>query len=126
MSVFGSINGTLQITDNIVGSIAQSILLNLSYAGTVSSYAETVTLSTSPTNVSLPVSPVQFLHIFNLDTVNAVIVTWTPTGGSSNIVSTIDPGGWIGFCQTGTTNGITALSLQGASGTPAVKYLLLG
>lgn len=126
MAVFGSINGSLQITDNIVGSIAQSILLNLSYAGTVSSYAETITLSTSPLSIGLPVSPVQFLYINNLDTVNSVIVTWTPTGGSSNIVQTVDPGGAILFCQTGTTNGITALSLQGSAGAPSVKYLLLG
>lgn len=126
MAVFGSINGSLQITDNIVGSIAQTIALNLSYAGTVSTYSETTTLSTNPTSISLPVSPTQFLYINNLDTVNSVIVTWTPTGGSSNIVQTIDPGGAIMFCQTGTSNGITALSMQASAGTPPVKYLLLG
>lgn len=126
MAITASISGTLSITDNLVGSVAQNILLNLAYTGTVQTYAETVQTSTSPLSIALPVSPTEFVAIFNLDTVDSVIVTWTPTGGSSNVVQTVDPGGFLAFCQTTTSNGISALSVQATANNPAIKYVLCG
>lgn len=126
MAVTASILGTLQVTDNLSGSVALTKLINLAFAGSVESFAQTLNTSTSPLSISLPVVPTEFLYVHNLDASDSVIVTWTPNGGSSNIVQTLDPGGAILFCQNGTTNGIVALSVQASANTPAIEFVLCG
>lgn len=125
MAVTASLLGNLSVTDNQSGSVAMSILVNLAFAGSIESYG-TINTSTSPLTVALPVSPTQFLYIKNTDTVNSVIVTWTPNGSTSHVIQTVDAGGAVFFCQNGTTNGITALSVQASAGTPAIQYVLVG
>lgn len=125
MAVTASLLGNLSVTDNQSGSVAMSILVNLAFAGSIESYG-TINTSTSPLTVNLPVNPTQFLYIKNTDTVNSVIVTWTPNGSTSHVIQTVDAGGTIFFCQNTTTNGISALSVQASAGTPAIQYVLLG
>lgn len=126
MAVTASILGTLQVTDNLSGSVALSKLLNFAFVGSVEAYAQSLTTSTSPLSILLPVNPTQFVFFHNLDTVNSVIVTWTPNGGSSNVIQTLDPGAVIILCQNTTTNGVSALQVQASANTPAIEYILVG
>ncbi len=128
MSVTASISGNLKITDNLTGSTSLSKVLNSAYSGTVESYGQSVIIGTSPTSISLPVNPAQFLYIKNLSstTGTTVTATWTPTRGASATIVTLDPNAIIIFCEVTTANGVSALSLvSNQAGTP-VEYILCG
>ncbi len=128
MSVTASLSGNLKITDNLTGSTALSKVLNNAYTGTVENYGQSVIIGTTPVSIALPLSPTQFLYVKNLSSTlgTTVTATWTPTGGSSNAVVTLDPNALIIFSEVVTSNGITALSLvSNQAGTP-VEYILVG
>jgi hypothetical protein len=127
MSVTSTLNGTLQLTDNISGSTTFLKQLLLSYAGSVSSFAQNLTtLSTSGTNIALPNGSAQFLYIRNLSTVAGTIVTvtWTPQSGSTAVVLNLSPGAAIIFSETNSSNGITSLNLQPSAVNTPVEYLI--
>jgi len=128
MSVTASVSGTLKITDNLTGSVALQKLLNNAYTGTLSTVGQSVTIGTSPVTITLPINPTQFLYFKNLSA-NAgttITVTWTPTGGSSNVVVTLDPGAIIIFAETTATNGVSALSVVSSQAGTPVEYILAG
>jgi hypothetical protein len=89
------------------------------------SEAQQQSIGTSPVTITLPGSPTTFVHMKNLHATNTVTVTWTPNGGSSNTVITLEPGGWI---QTGSgvasTGGITALSVVASATATPIEYVL--
>ena len=121
-----SISGSIQVTDNATGSVALSQLQNFSYVGSVFEYTNQGSVGTSPTAVTLPISPVQFLKIQNLSTTTTLAVTWTKNGGGSVAVITLDPGGAIQFSETTTSNGITALTLTGGAASTPYSMILAG
>lgn len=128
MGITTSLTGSIKITDNITGSTSLSKPLNNSYSGTVQTYGQNVVVGTSPSTVTLPISPVEFIYIKNLSTTSGttVTVTWTPTGGSSASIVTLDPGAVVIVSEVTTSNGITALSIvANAAGTPC-EYVLCG
>lgn len=126
MGVTGTYNGTLALTDNLAGSVQLQKLLNISFLGTISEYSQSQSIGTSPTSITLPISPVQFLYIKNLSTTATVTVTWTPNGGSSAAIQTLQAGAVILFSQTGTAGGITALSLTASAASTPIEFVLLG
>ena len=128
MSISASVSGSLKITDNLTGSVSLSKVLNNTYTGTIESYGQSVIVGTSPSTISLPINPTQFLYIKNLSTTlgTTLTATWTLTGGSSASVIVLDPGALIIFCEVTTTNGISALSLlSNQAGTPC-EFILAG
>lgn len=126
MAITCSISGSVQVTDNASGSIALSQLQNFSYVGSVFEYTNQGSVGTSPTSITFPIAAVQFLKIQNLSTTTTIAVSWTKNGGSSVAVITLDPGGVIQYCETTTSNGITALTLTGGAAATPYSMILAG
>lgn len=126
MSITCNFTGTIQITDNLTGSVALSRAVNLQFVGTVFSYSNTASIGTSPTSITLPVSPVQFVFLYNNSTTATLTYTWTPNGGASNVVGTLQPGSGTVLGESNTTSGITALSLTASGAATQVSYILAG
>lgn len=126
MAITGGLTGTITMTDNLSGSVQLQKALSFQYVGTIFDYAQGLVVGTSPTSLTLPLSPNQFLYIKNLSTANSVTVTWTPNGGSSNPVLTIQPGATIIYVETNTTSGITALTVTASANNTSIEYILLG
>lgn len=126
MSVTATFTGTLTVTDSASGTIQLVKTISGSYTGTEVSVGQSVIIGTSPVTVALPVSPTQLLYIKNLHATNTVQVTWTPTGGASNVVITLQPLATELFAETNATSGITALSLVANAVSTPVEFLLIG
>jgi hypothetical protein len=128
MGVIAALRGTISVTDNVTGSTSLSKILNNAYTGDLSSFAQSLTVGTSPYTASLPNTLCEFLYIRNLST-NAgttLTVTWTPTSGISAAIITLDPGALIIFSEVTVANGITALSMvSNQPGTP-VEFIFVG
>src|SRR5882762_1004160 len=126
MPVTASISGNLQLTDNLAGDTTFLKQLVLGYAATVSSFAQSLNIGTSPATITLPNGSSQFVYIKNLSTVagNTISVTWTPKNGFSAAVLTLSPGAAIIFSETDSNNGITALSLTASAVNTPVEYVL--
>jgi|SRR5580658_9089016 hypothetical protein len=126
MPITGALNGNITMTDNLSGSVQLTKALVFQYLGTIFEYSQAQSIGTSPTSLSLPLSPAQFLYIKNLSTTATVAVTWTPTGGSTGSVLTLQPGATIIYVETNTTSGITALSVTASALATPIEYILLG
>lgn len=126
MAITGSVSGTLALTDNLAGSVQLQKTLSLSFLGTVAEYSQSQSISTSPVTLTIPQSPAQFLYLKNLSTTATLSVTWTPTGGGSLAVLTLQPGAAIIFVETNVTSGITALSVTASAPATLIEYVLLG
>lgn len=126
VQVTDSISGSITVTDNQSGSIAQALSVVASYVGSVSEYYPNFSALTGGSPVTLPISPVQFVYIKNTSATIACNVVWTQNGGSVAGVVALDPGGVLILCETTTTNGITSLKLTGATGTVPVQMILAG
>lgn len=130
MAVLIQLNGFISVNDNSgTGSSAfQKSLVGLNFTGTTSEIVQTATFGTSPTSITLPVSPIQFVFFHNLSNTATLTVTWTPTGGSSNVVEKIQPNGFIMFGNASTTDtstGVSAISVT-ASGAGTTAEFILG
>lgn len=126
MAVLININGNIQIGDTSTGTTSlQKLLTGLSTSGVGYTELTPFTVTNSPTNVSLPVSPCKFLYIKNLDVTATIATTWTPSGGASNPVLTLQPGSAILFIEAA-AGGITALTLTSSASSSAVEIILAG
>jgi hypothetical protein len=127
MSITAALTGNITLTDSVVGTqqLIKSIA-SLIFTGTNSSVAQSQNIGASPTTITLPISPTKFVYIKNLHAVNTLTVTWTPNGGASNQVVTLQPSEAIIFCGSNTSGGITALSLQASGASTPVEYILAG
>lgn len=127
MSITASINGNIQLTDSTSGTVAlKKVLSALSMTGTEFTEGQSVSLASGANVITLPLSPVLFLYVKNLHASNTVQVTWTPNGGSPNIVITLQPGAFISFCEVTNTGGITALTLTASGAATPVEYVVAG
>jgi hypothetical protein len=126
MPITGALNGNITMTDNLSGSVQLTKALVFQYLGTIFDYAQGLAIGTSPTALSLPLSPTQFLYVKNLSTTATVTVTWTPNGGSTAPIITLQPGATIIYVETNTTSGITALSVTASAVATPIEYILLG
>jgi hypothetical protein len=126
MPITGALTGNITMTDNLSGSVQLTKALTFQYLGTIFDYAQGLSVGTSPTALSLPLSPAQFLYIKNLSTTATVTATWTPNGGSSAVVITLQPGSTIIYVETNATSGITALSVTASAATTPIEYIVLG
>jgi hypothetical protein len=127
MAITASLNGNITVTDGVTGTVAFTKLLTaLATVGSVWNEASTVAIGTSPTSITLPVSPANFLYIKNLHATQTLAVSWTPNGGASNPVVTLQPGSAIIIVEGLNTSGITALSVTGSGAGTTVEYLIAG
>lgn len=126
MSILLSTAGTIQVTDPNTGTLTVSKTISQEFTGSVTAQGEAVKFGTSPTSLALPISPTQFVYIANLHATNTVTVTWTPTGGGSNVVATVQPQGILLLGESNTTSGVTAISITASSNNTPVDYLLAG
>lgn len=127
MSVISSATGNVTLSDNVSGSTTFSKVLNSVVTGDLSSFAQSLPVGTSATTLSIPNSLAQFVYIKNLSSISGttVSITWTPTGGTSQDIITLDPGGVMIFAEGG-FNGITAMSLSASAASTPVEFLLVG
>ena len=127
MSITAQVLGSIQLSDSATGSspfIKQ--FASLLMQGTSYSEAQSLSLPASLTSITLPISPVQFLYIKNLHAVNTILVTWTPTGGSTASILTLQPGSMIMLLEFATGAGITALGLTASGAATPCEYILAG
>ena len=127
MSTQVQVQGNLQITDLLTGVTQLSKVISGIYPlSSVNTFAESLNIGTSPTTIFLPVTPTQVVFIHNLHATQTVTVTWTPNGGTSAAVCTLQPNGVIFFLESNAVSGITALSLQASGANTNVDYVLAG
>jgi hypothetical protein len=127
MSVSAQVTGNITLLDSVLGDTPfQKVLGSLIYVGTVASVGQSVSIGTSPTSISLPVSPTQFLYVKNLHATQTLTVAWTPNSGSSATILVLQPLGYIIFLEPNTTSGITALTLTGSGAATLCEYALAG
>lgn len=126
MAISVTTSGTIQVIDPNTGTLTVSKALSQAFNGSVCSQSEAVIFGTSPTVVTLPISPTQIVYIANLSTVNTVTVTWTPNSGASAVVQTLQPLAAILSMASNTTSGITALSITASGSNTPVDLFLAG
>lgn len=122
-----TLSGTLQAVDSSTGTVQfnKQISVNLA-SGTTSAYAESLLVGTGTTTISLPISPAQCVYIKNLHASQTVTVTWTPNGGSTATILTLQPQGAILFLEANTSSGITALTMTASGASTPVDYVVAG
>lgn len=119
-----TLTATLTLTDSLTGDAQESKAVSAAFAGSASMSVQTASIGTSPTSITLPGSPVNGLYLKNLHASQTITVTWTPAGGSSNVVKTLQPGGVLVFIDP-IAGGITALSLTASGTATPVEYILV-
>jgi|SRR5919108_1467377 hypothetical protein len=119
--------GSVQISDTVTNNLTlNKTFAALNFVGSVSTFAESVNIGTSPTSIALPVSPTIYVYIKNAHATQTLQVTWTPNGGASNVVVTLQPGEYIVKGAFNNTSGITALTLLGSGVNTTCEYILAG
>jgi len=128
LSVNVSLTGSIKATDSVSGTIALSkVLTALTTPGTVFSEASGSTIGTTPTAITLPISPVTFLYFKCTHATQTIQLTWTPNGGASNVVVTLQPGSFVAFGEAvQATSGITALTIVGSGAATSYEFVIAG
>lgn len=127
MSISISLTGQIAVSDGTTGAVSlQKQVSAAMIIGSFFSEAQGLTVGTAVTNLTLPGTPVQFLYIKNLHAVQTVIVTWTPLGGASNVVTVLEPGAVIILVETNPGAGLSAVSLQASGASTPVEFLIGG
>lgn len=124
MAITVTCTSLITITDNLTNSVQLQKQVVGTYTGTLSEFAQQVSLASGSTSITLPGSPVNFVYLRNLSTSATVIVTWTPNGGASNVVCTLQPGAFLILNESNATSGITALSLNASVSSTPVEFIL--
>jgi len=119
-----SLAAVISLVDGTTGGLQKTV--GISFAGTIAAVANGVLIPASPTSITLPIAAVNFVYIKNNHATNTVTVTWTPNGGASAAVQTLEPGSALILSQAVTAAGITALSLQASGASTPVEYILVG
>lgn len=101
---------TLNQVDINSTTVLNRVVGPVQYSGNVGEFRSGMFPDTSAHSQTLPTTTLTNFYFKNLDSAAVVTVTWTPSGGSSNVVKAVGPGGIILFWEGSGTNGITALS----------------
>lgn len=110
----------LQQTDSTGSPILNRSIGPVQYAGSVGVFTNAILADTNSHSQTLPTTTVLQFYFKNTATAGNVTLTWTPSGGSSNIVKKVGPGGVVAFWEPATGDGITTLTIQ--SDTNPVTY----
>jgi hypothetical protein len=126
MAINATFSGQLLVTDNLGSNPLVKFLSGFQFKGTTQTYSQNQLIGASPTTITLPISPTQVIYVANLHATQTLTVTWTPNGGSSNVVVTLQPTAMILHVSPNVTSGITALSLQGSGASTNCEFILVG
>lgn len=127
MSININLSGTITVVDSATGltgltkSVSAAMIIGSSFT-----QMQNLNIGTASTNLSLPVTPIQFMYLKNLHVNQTVAVTWTTPAGGSVLAITLEPGAVIIFTESAPGAGITAISLQASGATTPVEYILGG
>ena len=119
------------LTLTTTGGGGQGISKNyaLQLVGTASFSYTGLAITTGGTSLTLPAfatsTGINFVYIKNTGNF-PVTTTWTPFNGASNIVKTIQPGGFIFEGDSALGSGVTAISLQAVGGNSTIECVLFG
>lgn len=123
--------GSIQIADSAQGSsplVKQ--FANLAVQGSTFTETNQQIIGTSPVSLTLPISPAVFVYIKNLSPSATVTVTWTPNGGSSAVIQTLNS---VGTGSPVTSSfmisagvGVSALSVSASAVNTPIEYILGG
>lgn len=123
MAITITTGGQMTVTDSTTGIQALQKQLSQVMTGTSFSEAQTISIGTSATSLTLPLAQANFVYIKNLHASQTVTVSWTPTGGSSATIATLGPGNLIVLAGA---NGVTAVSLTASGASTPVEYIIGG
>ena len=128
MALTTTLSAAIQVQDAVTNNLLlNKTLASLVFSGSVSTVAESVSVGTGGgLTVALPASPAQVVYVRNTHATQTLLVTWTPTGGASAVVLTLQPGSYILFGEINSTSGITALNLVGSLAGTTAEYVLVG
>jgi len=128
LSVSVALTGSIKASDSVSGTIALSkVLTSLATNATAFSEAQSLSVGTGSTVITLPISPTTFVYLKNLHATQTVSVTWTPNGGASAVAIVLQPGAFICFGEVVQgLSGITALSVVASGASTPIEYVLGG
>jgi hypothetical protein len=127
MAITVSLSASIQAQDVVTNNLLlNKTLAAFSYLGSVSTFAESILVGTTPVVIGLPISPTEVVYVRNTHATQLLTVTWTPNGGSSAVVLTLQPNSYILFGEVNATSGITALTLTGSASNTSCEYFLAG
>jgi hypothetical protein len=125
MSVTATTQGQLTLIDSAASTTQLSKVLTGTFTGTESSIGQSVLIGTSATPLALPVNPIHKLYLKNLSGTATVTVTWTPQGGSTATILTLQPSDYIDLVSSG-ASGISVLSVTASAVSTPIEFWLLG
>lgn len=127
MSIQASVVGNLTLTDTLSSTIALSRQINWSAIFSVNELAVGGSVGVTPTSVTLPGSPTQFVYIKNTHASQLLTVAWTPNGGASSTVAVLAPSGVLVLVEPSavTGGGITTLTVTGSAASTTYEYLFV-
>ena len=129
MSLTSEVQGSVTITDNIVGNVPLTKLLAVLNPNLTNyEYLSDVSIdSGAASSVTFPfgVQSLQLVYICNTGDTNDVVVTWTPHGGTAVTVIQLTPGSVLLLSESDSSNGVDSLSLQ-AVDAPTTVDLVYG
>lgn len=103
---------TLQQQDLSGTPIVNRTIGFVTYNGVGGVFTNSILTSTGSTSITLPSTTMLQFYLRNTHATANITVTWTSSGGSSNVVKKVGPGGVLAFWETQAGDGITALALQ--------------
>lgn len=132
MALSISTNGPIQV--NLAGNFTFTDLTNVQAPlskiipqllanMTASSFGQ-ATIGTTLIPVTLPITPTQLAYARNLSQSNTLTISWTPLGGVSAVITTLQPNGIIFFFNP--SSGISALSVVSNAAGTLIDYVLAG
>lgn len=121
-----TLNGTITVSSGVAGDTPQVKPIFAAALAAVNNLdTEGGTVGTSPVSVTIPNAVANFVFIQNTHATLTLLVTWTPTGGSTGPVLTLEPGGFIMFVEQATGAGISALSLTGSGAGTTYRAIII-
>ncbi len=121
-------NASIVSATGVTTDTPSQFLLSLAaLTGTTIKSQRALSLSSGANAQTLPVATTQFLYLKNTHATQNIIVTWTPQGGASAVVMTLQPNDWIMFSTSvASGSGITALSLNASGAATTCDLVLFG
>ena len=126
VSLLATILGTDDATQNVPINFGTG---NPAFDCTAVVYEPYLALANGANNIVLPISPTTIIWIKNIDAAKTIVVVQTPNGGVLSTECTLNSGEQ--YClfanpASGTTPGITTLTLTASAAGALVTYLLAG
>lgn len=132
MAIVITMSGAISVADNSTTNPSpyQKSLTGLNFTGSSVEIYQTLSFGTSPTSVTLPISPAQYVYIKNLSATggNTLSIAWTIEGGSSEPVIVLQGGGFVIFGETvvSASTGITALAITASGASTPAELIIAG